>query len=120
MPKGKKKSKLQRKKSLLLNKYNNWKKVKCPALNAHVHFTRLGWDHLVERKKRNKKEYLRRLEMIPYARKIIKKSTTLQSQNWNKGIQYTNLIAVMGGITIKVTITRKGKKYTFFSIRRLA
>lgn len=93
----------------------------CPALKEPVHFTRLGWNHLVERKRRTKVEYFRRLEALPLAKSIIQKSTTTQSRNFNNGIEYVNLVSFesVRNAAYKVTLTRTGRRYTFFSIRRV-
>lgn len=117
-----KKSKLNKKKNLLWQKYHRVRRVFCPALNHWVYFSKLGWNHLVERKKRSTPEYFRRLEVLPHAEKIVRTSSTYQARhiNPNDGIEYVNFIAVRAGMTIKVTITRvKNGKFTFFSVRRL-
>jgi hypothetical protein len=114
-----KKGKVGKKKSKLKGIYLRWGKVYCPALNNSVHFTHLGWNHLVERKKRSKIEYIKRLEILPYAKKVISVSTTIQSRDTKDNIEYTNLVAVVNGMTIKITITRTGRKFTFFSVRRV-
>jgi hypothetical protein len=117
-----KRSKLNKRKNLIWQNYQRVKKVYSPALRHSVYFSKLGWNHLVERKKRTTPEYFRRLEVLPYAKDIVKTSTTYQARHINPkdGIEYINFVAVKSGITIKVTVTRiKSGKFTFFSIRRL-
>ena len=115
-------SKLHKRKNSLWLCYQKIHRVYCPALKENVYFTKLGWNHLVERKNRPTREYFRRLEVLPCARKVVELSRTCQGKHINPkdGIEYVNLIAVIAGITIKVTITRIGKgRFTFFSVRRL-
>jgi len=117
-----KRSKLNKRKDLIWQKYHRIRRVFCPALKHWVYFSKLGWNHLVERKKRSTPEYFRRLDVLPYAEKIVRSSNTCQARHINPkdGIEYVNFIAVSSGMTIKVTITRIGNgKFTFFSVRRL-
>ena len=64
--------------------YDKWRKeeIYCPAFAANVRFSLKGWRHLVGStgsKKRRLTDVYRRLKLLPYAREIIEKSTTIQN-----------------------------------------
>lgn len=64
--------------------YNQWRKeeIYCPAFESKVRFSLKGWRHLIGStgvKKRKLGDVYRRLKLLPYAREIIEKSTTIQN-----------------------------------------
>lgn len=111
-----KKSKLEKKKSHLQELYFSWGKVYCPALNKDVHFTRLGWDHLMEIKKRTGVERLKRLDILPLAKKLISITTTIQGRRFQDGYQTYNFIAYMDGPKIDVVVSESKGVFSFFSV----
>ena len=64
--------------------YGRWRKQKiyCPAFKQNVRFSLKGWRHITGatgNKKRNYKDVYRRLKLLPHAKMITKKSTTIQN-----------------------------------------
>ena len=108
-----KKSDLQKKKDHFLKLYKSWNKVYCPALKADVHFTNYAWLHLVKDKYRTGKETLRRLEVLPLAKKLIEKSGTIQHKRFHKGRVHYEFQADMDGRIIRVVIFDNWGKFTF-------
>lgn len=71
--------------------YNRWRKEKTysPALKQNIVVSLKGWKHITGAtgaKKRNFKDIYRRLKLLPDAKKVIKKSTTIQNivRKYNK------------------------------------
>lgn len=123
MSKGKRRGKLKSAKRVGWDFYNRrWrgKEKVCPAFREIVYATRSGWDHLVEAKKRAKKEQIRRLESLPLAKKLLETATTYQEHRVGKDkiTHYFALVGYIGGRKIKVVVRSKGfneKKY-FLSV----
>lgn len=64
--------------------YNKWRKTKTysPALQCHIRVSLLGWRHVIGStgaKKRTYQDTYRRMKLLPYAKEIIEKSTTIQN-----------------------------------------
>ncbi len=111
-----KKSKLEKKKNHIYDLYFSWGQVYCPALKRYVKFTRFGWDHLMEIKRRTGVERIKRLDILPLAKKLISITTTLQGRRFQDGYQTYDFVAYMDGPKIKVVISEvKGELY-FFSV----
>lgn len=90
-----------------------------PALKDQVFVTRLGWDHLLNpRKRRTTAEKIRRLDTLPLARKLLEVSTTHQERRVDKtrGITYWGFVANMDGKQLKVVVSAKNKKKYFLSV----
>ena len=96
--------------------YKSWGEVFCPALKSKVKFTNLGWDHLVERKKRTKVEKSKRLELLPFVKKILKNSHTIQGTRFQDGINYWEFISIQNNKKLTVLVSKKKSEFTFFSI----
>lgn len=80
--------------------YNNWRKRKtyCPALKSYVRITLRGWRHIsgaTGDKKRNLHDTYRRLKLLPYAKKIIEESHTVQNITTKNGRKYFVLEAMV-------------------------
>lgn len=93
--------------------YETWRKIGSysPALKDKIMITRLGWDHLLNPKKRRTKvQKIRRLEALPLAKKLIESATTYQEYRQKLDIEYYAFVAEMEGKRIKVVISRKNKK----------
>mgnify|MGYP001573421236 CR=1 FL=1 len=93
--------------------YDTWRKTGSysPALKDKIKITRLGWDHLLNPKKRRTKvQKIRRLEALPLAKKLIENATTYQEYRQKLDIEYYAFVAEMEGKRIKVVISRKNKK----------
>src|SRR3989338_11493301 len=77
--------------------YDLWRKTgsKSPAFDGEmIYVSRLGWDHLLNpRKKRSKIEKIRRLKVLPLAKKLIEQSTTYQEYRTDRGISYWAFVA---------------------------
>ena len=84
----------------------------CPAFDQNILVTRIGWDHLVSSRFRTKVERVARLEVLPLAKKLIKKSTTYQEYRYKNHLHYFCLVADMDGIKIKVVLSSKLKTGT--------
>lgn len=96
--------------------YFSFKPVRCPALNdCEVKFTNFGWNHLCVRKWRTEMEKLERMELLPYARKLISKTTTIQSIRYYDGYKTFEFNANMDGkrVTALVSTTKEG--FIFYS-----
>jgi hypothetical protein len=80
--------------------YNRWRKQKiyCPAFKQNVRFSLKGWRHITGAtgsKKRNYKDVYRRLKLLPHAKTITQKSTTIQNIVKRKGRTFYILEAVV-------------------------
>lgn len=78
--------------------YKKWRNEKTysPALKSKINISLKGWHHLVGSsgyKKRSIGDVYRRLKLLPYAKKIIQKSTTIQNISKRRGIKYYALEA---------------------------
>lgn len=115
-----KKSKLEKAQRKAWRYYQAWRKTGsvCPAFNRErIFVSRLGWDHLVNpRKKRTAREKIRRFEALPLAKRLIERSTTFQEHRTEHGISFWALSAHMDGQKIKVILSSKNKKKYFLSV----
>lgn len=80
--------------------YNHWRKTKtyCPAFKSYVRISLLGWRHITGAtgtKKRSFHDTYRRLKLIPYAKKIIEKSYTIQNITTKNRRKYYALEAMI-------------------------
>lgn len=81
--------------------YQIWRKEKTHshALKANIRVSLLGWKHLSgsdrARKKRTYQDAYRRYKLLPYAKKIIKTSTTIQNITENRDRTFYALEAIM-------------------------
>lgn len=117
--KGRKKTQLEKKKDKYKDLYFSWGSVHCPALKKPVHFTRLGWNHLMEIKKRTDMERKERLEILPLARKLISLTTTVQGKRFQDRYQTYEFIALMDGPKIKVVISEEKGEFYFLSVFKM-
>lgn len=79
--------------------YDKWRKERTysPALKKKVRVSLQGWYHITGEKglkKRTFSDAYRRMKLLPYAKRIVKKSTTLQDVQERGGIKYYVLEAV--------------------------
>ena len=100
--------------------YQEWRKTgsKSPAFSDElVCVTRLGWNHLLDsRKRRTKKEKIRRFQALPHAKKLLETATTVQEYREKDGISYWAFVAIMNGMQIKVIVSAKNKQKCFLSV----
>ena len=84
--------------------YQKWRKetTYCPALKCNVQVSLQGWSHLAGNldarhrgKKRSINDSYRRLMLLPYAKEIIEKSTTIQNIVEKRGRRYYGLEAIV-------------------------
>lgn len=80
--------------------YNKWRKHKtyCPALKCYVRISLKGWRHIsgaTGDKKRNLYDTYRRLKLLPYAKRIIEESHTVQNITTKRRIKYYVLEAMV-------------------------
>ena len=111
------KSRYQKSENKWRDYYKKWGEAGSlsPALGEKVLVTRYGWDHLINpRKRRSKVEKIKRLEVLPLAKKILETATTYQEHRHSKGIHYYAFVAETGGKRIKVVISSKGKGTKIF------
>lgn len=79
--------------------YNKWRKERTysPALKKNIRVSLQGWYHITSEsglKKRTFSDAYRRMKLLPFASKIIKKSTTIQDTQERNGIVYHVLESV--------------------------
>jgi len=101
--------------------YWRWRKEKttCSAFgDKAIKIDRTGWHHLVGTRARTKAEKVRRIKILPLAKKLIKESTTYQDYRYEKGWHYFALQGFVGGKKIKVILSGRSKegKKTFLSV----
>lgn len=100
--------------------YYQWRKTgsKSPAFGGEmIYVSRLGWDHLLDpRKKRSKIEKIRRFKALSLAKKLIEQSTTYQEHRTDRDISYWAFVAFLDGQKIKVVISARNKKKYFLSV----
>ncbi|MDO8487762.1 MAG: hypothetical protein Q7S31_00410 [bacterium] len=116
MPKGKRRSRLQKTANHYWKKYNSWGSVECPALDRPVAFTRWGWDHLMNTKFRTKVERMERLRLLPIAKKILEMSTTIQSRRYKNSRNYYEFAVLFPDGKFKVVVIENKKQYIFYSV----
>lgn len=81
--------------------YQKWRKQKTysPALETEIRVSLKGWAHLSgsdkARKRRTHKDAYRRYKLLPYAKEIIKTSTTIQNITEKGNRKFYALEAVM-------------------------
>lgn len=81
--------------------YQEWRKEKTysPALKSEIRISLKGWAHLSgsdrARKKRTYKDAYRRYKLLPYAKEIIKTSTTIQNISEKRNRKFYALEAVV-------------------------
>lgn len=72
--------------------YNEWREAGsfCPAFDSNIVISRKGWNHItgVIGHKRKWKDVYRRLKLLPEAKELIEKSTTIQNIKRKKSITY--------------------------------
>lgn len=86
-------------KQVSLNFYKQWQREKniCPAFNEKIIISAKGWNHIVGNKNSKKRiwnDTYRRLKLLPHARDIINKSTTIQNVKTQNGKVYFALEAM--------------------------
>lgn len=80
--------------------YDKWRKetTYSPALKKNIKITLKGWRHITgddQHKKRIFSDVYRRLKLLPTAKFIIKKSSTIQGVRIKNDIKYFSLEAVL-------------------------
>jgi hypothetical protein len=105
--------------------YSQWRgqSIFSPALKEEIHFTLLGWNHIVKPRFRSRStsDMYRRLKLLPYAKEVIAKSTTIQNIRARNGktyylIQSVEMVEDKGiksprQIKVIVIDTASGKKF---------
>lgn len=118
-----KKSDINRFKEKHLAIYKSWKKIYCPALEADVHFTNKGWNHLQQEKWRSKQEKESRLLLLGTAKHILGKATFFQSRRLQPyhGTQHDHIgfRAVVGGALVGVVVIEDKGQFDFLSVFRV-
>ena len=103
--------------------YKKIGEVVCPILdNEKIHFNATGFGHLIRKLKiRSRNEQKRRFRLIPFAKRLLLESTTIEDyrENKKKGkiVKEWALINTFGIVTIKLIIRQvgNGNKH-FYSI----
>jgi hypothetical protein len=110
--------------------YDAWRKTGsfCPAFNSKIVVSLKGWRHITGAtgsKKRNRDYAYRRLMLLPYAKQITERSTTVQNVSIKHKIEYNVLEAMVavkeGGKSSKrkvrvVFVKDKAGKLIFYSV----
>ncbi|MBC7943461.1 hypothetical protein H7X68_03115 [Candidatus Saccharibacteria bacterium] len=108
--------------------------IQCPALNAKIHFTSEGFNHLRYSKKRERplKMQEAKLQLVPKGKKLLEKTSTIQEYcdglemirrkkhkktvKESVMVQYWGFIAIINGTRLKVVVRRVDNgKYLFWS-----
>ncbi|HRN70484.1 MAG TPA: hypothetical protein PLS49_04840 [Candidatus Woesebacteria bacterium] len=113
-----KKTQLDQQKEKTFKIYKSWKKVYCPALQTHVHFTLLGWKHVLNKKYRSGAEKLRRLDILPLARPAIAQAKNYKNKRKQIGYTTYELIEEVKDIKVSIIIIERQKAFKFLSIFR--
>ncbi len=88
--------------------------IKVPALkNQKVHFTREGWEHLLQ-EKRSTHELLTRLFTLTRVPGVLKKANKLVDHTSRKRIEYWVFEEVVEGVLVKVVVASYGDGPKFF------
>lgn len=110
--------------------YDQWRQesICCPAFNGErVVFSLKGWNHITGatgHKKRSFTDVRRRLKLLPHAREIIERSSTIQNVSMKRGVKFFALEAIIEGektsldyqkIRVVICEDRTGKKI-FYSV----
>lgn len=114
--------------------YDSVDHVTCPALNAKVHFTSEGFNHLRYSKKRERtlKVQEAKLRLLPKGKKLLETTTTIQEycdglelihrkkykkiQKESLMVQYWGFVAIIDGTRLKVVVRRVDNgAYIFWS-----
>lgn len=100
-----------------LKMYKRWQKQKiyCPAFKQNVRFSLKGWRHITGAtgdKKRKYNDVYRRLKLLPHAKTITKKSTTIQNITKRRGRTYYVLEAILP-VTEKGRVTPRKVRVVF-------
>lgn len=116
----KRKSDLKRLEDKMQLLYKGWgEKLYCPSLKKDVYFTAMGWNHL-RAGKRTKQEIIRRLKLLPLAKRLIEKfdGTPTNHKRDYKGklARYIKLEDCLDNLQIVVMITKIEEKYVFVSV----
>lgn len=122
MGKGSKKSKVEIELDRYSKNYKSWKNVDCPALKTKVHFTNKGWEHLFEGKKRSRAEVLERVRLLPFAKRLLETTTTVQKkrfQNFHQHYTFTAFTEGTMGVKIEVVVIEDRKKIYFLSVYKV-
>ena len=122
MGKGSKKSKVETELDRYSKNYKSWKDVYCPALETKVYFTNKGWEHLFEGKKRSRVEVLERVRLLPFAKKLLEITTTVQNkrfQDFHQHYTFTAFTEGVKGTKIEVVVVEDRKKVYFLSVYKV-
>ncbi len=90
---------LERAKNESWKMYDKWRKedIFCPAFNNKVIFSLQGWRHIIGatgHRKRTSDDTYRRLKLLPHAKEIVEKSSTIQNMIEKRGKKYYVLEAI--------------------------
>lgn len=116
--------------------YDSFCKIFSPAIGSHVHFTSNGFNHLVyknAKKKRDKKTQILRFDLLKKAKYIIEVSTTFQELeedfeytrvnrhgkyvSMNLIVRHWAFVAIVDNLRVKVVLRQVGNgKVEFFSV----
>lgn len=102
--------------------YKRWRKEETfsPALNKKIRISLKGWYHITGEKglkKRSVNDAYRRMKLLSTAKRIIKKSTTLQDVSTRNGVKYYALESFERDRRVKVILVEdKNKNVVFYSV----
>lgn len=100
--------------------FNIWRgnEKPCPAFNKEiVKVGQAGWRHIKYSDKRNKKEVIPRLQLLPTAKYILENQVTFRERRKVANYEYWSLEEMVGADRVRVVIRsiNKGPKH-FFSV----
>lgn len=110
--------------------YQKWRgqKTHCPALKCDIRVSLMGWRHIsgaTGAKKRTFNDTYRRMKLLPYAKEIIEKSTTVQNITVRNGKTFYVLEAMVvvkddGSKSLRkvrvILVEDKNKNKVFYSV----
>jgi hypothetical protein len=120
--KGSKRSKIEIELNRYSKNYKSWGNVYCPALKTKVFFTKKGWEHLFVGKRRSRAEVLERVRLLPFAKKLLEITTTVQNkrfQNFHQHYTFTAFTEGTKGTKIEVVVVEDRKKIYFLSVYKV-
>lgn len=95
--------------------------VFCPALHQNIHFTAMGFNHLIfkgSRIERSKFVQIERFELLPLALDLLKISTIYQEFEVTRKFTYWGIIGILNNRKLKVVLRKshQSTKVQFWSI----
>ncbi len=118
MTRAKQKTAFDTEKEYYFKLYKSWKKIYCPALEAHVYFTVWGWNHILHKKDRTERQRIQRMRLLPHARIALMEAQTYHKKRTVKEYIMYEIHGASQKVEVSVIVSTKGKKYYFLSVMK--